>query len=164
MKLPRWAAYSIVPDGQLIVRINFWYFQMIFVRNFVFFSHKSQDLLFQLHHWWMRFRLDGFVLCVSSNPLPCAQSLDNISENCTLKCRNWSFSFQAVCSKYICQVLELDRPSCARFDELVFASPNFWRQIEFTLLVPYFSLHWLMCVWNTQDNFWLRSVFFLFKE
>ena len=99
-----------------------------------FFSHKSQYLLFQLHHWWMRFRLDGFVLCVSSNPLPCSQSLDNISENCTLKCGNWSFSFQAVCSKYICQVLELDRPSCARFDELVFAS-NFYRQIEYALLV-----------------------------
>ena len=96
-----------------------------FCSQFRFFSHKSQDLLFQLHHWWMRFRLDGFVLCVSSNPLFWAQALDNISENCTLKCGNWSFSFQAVCSKYICQVLELDRPSCARFDELVFASPNF---------------------------------------
>ena len=92
--------------------------------------------------------------------------LDNISENCTLKCGNWSFSFQAVCSKYICQVLELDRPSCARFDELVFALPSFYRQIEYVLLVltTSFSLHWLMCVWNTQDNFWLRSLSFLYKE
>ena len=32
-------------------------------------------------------------------------------------------------------MLELDRPSCARFDELVFASPSFYRQIEYALLV-----------------------------